>query len=297
MIQEIFNIIVYPGLLFTVVLSLVYSGILRKLAARMQSRIGPPVWQPFLDIIKLFGKEEITPEQAKPGFGFWPFVAFASILIAALLTPVAGMVSLDSGNFIVLIYFLVFSPACLYLAGLASSNPYAVVGSIRGLVQMFSYEIIFVVSLVVPMLFVNSLEPLVINNYQLGSGWIASSFPLAAAAFLVAVLAKLELPPFHTPEAHQEIVSGYYTEYSGFRLALIEMTHIVKIFVLLSLAVAVFFGGSGDPLIFIIKTLALLILLSVIRVVLARFRIDHVLKFCWILGVIALIDLIRVLMV
>jgi NADH-quinone oxidoreductase subunit H len=286
-------------MVFTVVASLFYSGILRKLAAKMQSRVGPPIWQPFFDMLKLFGNEEVKPEQAGIGFGFWPFAALASVLTAALLTPIAGIVGVPS-NIILLVYFISFGSVCLFLAGLSSSNPFAVVGSIRGIVQMFSYEITFIVSLLVPVAFLGTLDPLVINNHQLGlgiTGWLAFSFPLAALAFLIAVLAKVELPPFHVPEAHQEIVSGYFTEYSGFKLAVMEMTGMIKTFVLLALGVAVFFGGAADLPVFIAKTLALLFVLSVVRVLMARFRLDQVLKFCWAFGLLAVIDLARVLVV
>jgi len=103
----IFEILVYPGFVFLVLVSMIYYGILRKVAARMQNRIGPPVWQPVLDFIKLVGKEDLTPEQAKAGFTLWPFIAITSVLIAGLLTPIAGVVPLSfTGDIVVLIYFL-----------------------------------------------------------------------------------------------------------------------------------------------------------------------------------------------
>jgi NADH-quinone oxidoreductase subunit H len=302
MITDIVGIALYPGIVFMLFFSLIYSGILRKLAAHMQSRIGPPIWQPILDIIKLFGKEGIVPEQAKPGFTLWPVVALVSVVVAGLFIPVAGLVSLQlPGGFIILIYFLVFGSLSIYLSGLSSSNPFAVVGSIRGIIQMFAYEFPFIVSLIVPMIFLNTLSPLVVNAYQLQGTWLGAVFPFAAAAFLVSVLAKIELPPFHIPDAHQEIVAGYSTEFTGKRLAMLELARMVKMFVLLALGVAIFFGGSGPGpggfAIFIVKTLVLLFVLTILRVLLARLRIDQSLRFCWILGFIALIDLVRVMII
>ncbi len=119
--------------------------------------------------------------------------------------------------------------------------------------------------------------------------------PLAAFAFLLSVIAKVELPPFHIPAAKQEIVSGYATEYTGFRLALIEASHMVKAFVLFSLAIGLFFGGSYGLVDFGAKMLVLLFVVSVARVIFARLRIDQALKLYWSAGAIALIDLVRVM--
>ena len=292
----IIEALLYPGIAFMLILSFFYSGILRKLAARMQNRIGPPVWQPILDFLKLLNKEDIIPEQAKPGFTLWPFVALASVIVAGLMVPVAGAMALPFGsNLLIIFYFLAMSSVALYLCGFASSNPFAIVGSTRKLTQAVGYEFPFLVSIAVPALFVGSFSPLTISSYQLGGAWLAGLFPFAFLAFFISVLAKTETPPFHTPGAHQEIVAGYYTEYTGTRLAFIELAHFVKLFVLISLGVALFMGPSPGILSFLIKSLALLFLATLARTVLARLRIDQVLRVAWLFGLVALIDLARVL--
>jgi len=303
MLVKLFVIIVYPGLAFLLIFSMLYFGLLRKLAARMQSRIGPPIWQPLLDTIKLFGKESITPEQAKAGFTLWPIIALASVLIAGVLTPIAGIAGLNvAGGMIVLVYFLMFGSLSIYLAGFSSSNMIATVGSMRGVIQMIGYEFPFIVSVIVPVLFVQSLSPIAVNDFQLASGlpWIGMFFPFAAFAYFVSVLAKTELPPFHIPDSHHDLVTGYGTEYSGFRLAMLDMARMAKMFVLISLGVALFLGGSNSGLlgfgIFLVKTLSVVFVLTLARVVFARIRIDHVIRFCWAVGLVGLIDLARVLM-
>ncbi len=294
----IFEILIYPGFVFLVLASMIYYGILRKVAARMQSRIGPPVWQPILDFIKLVGKEDLNPEQAKAGFTLWPFIAITSVLIAGLLTPIAGIVPLSfTGDIVVLIYFLAFGSLAVYLSGFSSSNPYGVVGSMRGLIQMIGYEFPFIVSILVPVVAAGMLSPFLINTLQVHYGWFGFTFPFAAIAYFVSILAKVEVPPFHTPGAHQEIVSGYSTEYTGTRLAMIELAHMIKLFVLISLGIALFFGGSADILMFIVKSLVLLFIITLARVLVARFRIDQILKFTWFFGFVALIDLIRVVLI
>ncbi|MCK4497245.1 MAG: NADH-quinone oxidoreductase subunit H [Candidatus Aenigmarchaeota archaeon] len=292
----IFEILIYPGFVFLVLISMIYYGILRKLAARMQSRIGPPIWQPILDFIKLVGKEDLNPEQAKAGFTLWPFIAITSVLIAGLLTPIAGIVPLSfTGDIVVLIYFLAFGSLAVYLSGFSSSNPFGVVGSMRGLIQMIGYEFPFIVSILVPVVAAGMLSPFLINTLQIHYGWFGFVFPFAAIAYFISILAKVEIPPFHTPGAHQEIVSGYSTEYTGTRLAMIELTHMIKLFVLISLGVALFFGGSADMVTFLVKSLVLLFVVTLARVLVARFRIDQILKFTWFFGLVALIDLVRVM--
>lgn len=290
----ILQILIYPGLLFIFFMSLLYCGILRKLTARMQNRIGPPIWQLIFDFIKLIGKENIDSEQVKSGFTFWPIIAVSSVFIVGILTPIVGITIIE-GDIFILVYFLVLGSLAIYLAGLASSNPYGVVGSIRGIIQMIGYEFPFIISIIVPAIFLGTLYPSVINFWQLHNGWLLFRFPLAATAFFICILAKTELPPFHIPDAHQEIVAGYKTEFTGSRLALIELTHFVKLFVLIALAVALFFGGTNSLLIFLIKTFVLLFFIAIVRVILARFKVDQALQFCWIFGFVALIDLIRVL--
>ncbi|RLI96227.1 MAG: hypothetical protein DRO99_04860 [Candidatus Aenigmatarchaeota archaeon] len=303
MIGFLFGVLVYPGIAFMVLFSMVYYGGLRKLAARMQNRMGPPLLQPLYDVLKLFGKESIRPEQAKSGYTLWPLVAFAAAVTAGLMTPMAGITVLETtGGFLLLIYFLVMAAISVYMAGFASSNPYSTVGAMRGVMQIIGYEFPFIVSLLVPFMFVNTISPSVVNAYQATSGfpWIGVLFPFAAIAYFVSILAKTELPPFHVPDAHQEIVTGYMTEYSGFRLALLELVHMIKIFVLVSLGIAVFLGGSSAGLLglgaFALKAVILLVVIALARVVFARVRIDHVVKVCWIFGAIALIDLARVLL-
>jgi len=289
----LFQMFVFPGLLFLLGISLLYMGILRKLTARMQNRIGPPIWQPFLDVLKLFSKENINPENSRPGFTLWPMVALASTLVLALMIPVAGTAPLSTSvDAIVIIYFFALTSLSMFMAGLSSANPFAVTGSVRGLVQIFAYEFPFIVSMIVPLMFAGTLSPAGVSAYQAQAGWMLFSFPVAAVVFFLAMLAKIELPPFHVPDAHQEIVGGYHVEYSGTRYAFMEVARAVKLFVLISLSIALFFGGTANIFLFIGESLVILFILAMIRTVAARTRINQVLKLYWILGLIALIELV-----
>ncbi len=300
----LFEILVYPGLLFILSVSLIYSGILRKLAARMQNRVGPPIVQPVYDVIKWFSKENIKPDQAGFGFWVWPVVAIVAVVVAGLMTPMGGVAVLDSaGGIIVLIYFLALSSASVYMAGFSSSNPFGTMGAIRGITQMIAYELPFIISVLVPVVAlrgysgVNYLSVSAINNFQLHNVWLIQLYPLAGIVFLLTLVGKIEMPPFHTPGAHQELVGGYSAEYSGSGLGMIELQHIVKAFVVMGLAVALFLGGAATLSVFFLKTLGLLFVLTLLRVVMARLRIDQILEFYWLLAIIAGVDLIRVILV
>ena len=293
----IFEVLIYPGILFTVFMSIFYYGIVRKIVARMQNRVGPSWFQPFYDLLKLLGKEDIDPEQAKPGYTLWPLIALTCALMVALIIPMAGIVAIPgAADLLIVIYFITFSSIALYMSGFASGNPFGVIGSIRGIIQMIAYEFPFVVSVLVPVFLLKTLNPMEINLFQITNGPFAYMFPFAAIAFLISILGEAEIPPFHVPRAHQEIVSGYATEYSGPRLALLELTHFVKLFVMISLFQALYLGGSLTFLTFLTRTLLVLLIVIVSSTVMARLRINGTLKILWIFGFIALIDLVRAMM-
>ncbi len=286
MFEILFQALVFPGFIASFVIGFLYAGIVRKIAAHMHHRIGPPVWQPFLDFVKLMSKENITKKGSVDFLmTFSPVISFASMLTVIAFVPVAGSGMLSfGGSVFVVIYLLVMSSAFLALAGFATGNPFGSVGSIREITQLVSYEFPFIVSLIT----VGFLTGFEIVPY------FALHFPFAFFAFLAGVLGKLSLPPFHIPEAEQEIVAGPLTEYSGPRLAMFELARAVGFWVLISLG-AVFFLGAGDLVTFAVNSLALLAVLIVFRVIFARLRISSAFRLYWfVIGPLAVIDLVRV---
>lgn len=285
MFDMLLQALVFPGFLAAFIIGFLYLGIARKVAAHMQHRVGPPVWQPFLDFFKLLSKENI---QTKDSVGFLmtlcPIVSFASLLTVIIFIPVAGfgMVSFPGSVFVV-IYFLIMSSAFIALAGFATGNPFGSVGAVREITQLISYEFPFIVSLIT----IGYLTGFEIVPY------FSLHFPFAFFAFLTGVLGKLSLPPFHIPEAEQEIVAGPLTEYSGPRLAMFGLSRAVGFWVLISLG-AVFFLGAGDIVMFAVNSLALLLVLIIFRVVFARLRISNAFRLYWfVIGPLAIIDLVR----
>ncbi|UCG95456.1 MAG: NADH-quinone oxidoreductase subunit H [archaeon] len=251
-------------------LGLLFMGIMRKLAARLQHRIGPPVWQPFLDVIKLFSKESMRSKRESPYLILGPVISLASYVAVIFLIPIGGLPSFSFyGSLIYVIYLFLMGVAGYIIAGYASGNPYGGIGSSRELVQAFGFELPFIIALLVPALSTLSIE----------ANWFFL-YPLSFVAFLIAVQGELSLPPFHIPHAEQEIVAGITTELSGYKLGMFELAYAFKLFALSSIIAVIFLGG-GSFWLFLGKTFLVVFLLTFLRVLFARLTIDQGLKFFW----------------
>ncbi len=287
MYLEIFSVMVFPGLLAAVFIGLLYEGIVRKITARMQHRRGPPVWQPFLDWIKTMTKENITPKAAN-GFlmTLCPIVSFAAAVSAIVFIPVASLPAISfEGNIFVFLYFLLLSVIFLAIAGFATGSPFGIVGSIREIMQIISYELPFIISIITIGF---------ITNFQIVP-FSAFYYPFVILGFFLGILGKLGFPPFHVPEAEQEIVEGPLTEYTGPRLGILQLAKASLLWVLVSSAVVMLFGG-GTVIEFFIKSLILLFVLIFIKNIFSRAKINQVFKFYWLVVMpLVVIDLVRVL--
>jgi len=301
---------IFPGLLFASVFGLLFMGIDRKVTAHMQHRIGPPVWQEFLDFGKLLGKEDITPAAAQGVvFTLMPLLALGAAIAVMLLLPInSAQPALTAvADLIVVIYLLNIPAICVMLGGYSSACPFGAVGASRYVVQLFSYELIFIVAALTAAFKVGSLSFGDIVTYQAQNGWLAFKAPLAAAAILVAAQGKLLRVPFDIPEAESEIVHGPLTEYSGPKLGLMRLAYGIELFAVAGLITVLFFGGPVAHTIagvqipgvvsFLIKTFAIVLLTTNIRNIAARLRIDQAMKFFWtIIALLAIVNLIIVVL-
>jgi len=246
-----------------VVLGLFYKGIDRKLAARMQARVGPPIRQPFLDFFKLMIKENIVPQNAVPWiFNGAPIMALVSSITILLYLPVGNIPPLLSGygDIILIVYLLTLPAIGMVVGGFASGSPYANVGAQREMVMMMSYELPLVTAVVAlgwklsqvyPQLNVFSLA--VINAHPIWGlvgplGFIGAI--LLFITFAAVTPGELSKVPFDAPEAETELAGGILVEYSGRNLALFSLADAVKTVVMMSLTVALF-----SPIIYLIYLL------------------------------------------
>lgn len=292
---SLFNILFFPAGLALISVGLLYEWIDRKLIARLQNRMGPRWFQPFADILKLFAKEEITPNKVNLWMFFGlPIVALSGALTAALYIPLLGLSPAHNfpGDLIVTVYLLSLLTLCTGLAGWNTGGRFSLVGATRALTQLFAYEAPFLLALLGPALVAGSWQINTINNYSL-SHWMILTQPIGFVVALIGLMGKLELPPFDAPEAETEIVAGALTEYSGRGLAMFKIGRSVELVIGLTLISVFYLGGLNGILSFLIKTLFLLLVMAVLQSVLTRLRIDQTVGLWWRFGaILALMQLL-----
>jgi len=256
------------------------EGIMRKLRAAIHSRIGPPITQPYWDLLKLLGKEDLRSTSGIL-YASLPAITLASALLLAALVPMGSAAPLAfAGDMIVLIYVAAMSGVLIMLGGFASASPYAFIGSSREMMMLLSVEPILAIALSVGAFKAKTLAVGGILNWQVQNG-PSISMAIAGVAFFLALQAVAGKLPFDIAEADQEIMGGPFVEQSGPRLALLRWAVWVKQLVLVILLVEVFFpwphlGISLVNLVLtIVKVLLVLVLVCVIDVVNPRLRIDQ----------------------
>jgi len=296
-LTAIISVLVYPGVTFLVLLSLFYEWVDRKFVARLQNRYGPlytgpsGILQPFADIVKLLSKEDIEPRGVDYGlFRAIPILMLALPLLGLFVVPVASQTALIAfeGDLIFIIFLLTLVAALVFLAGYASANRFGTIGGLRAALQMLGYEVPLSVSLVGPAVMAGSLSISKIVEWQARTGlWMILMQPIGFAISILCFLAELEKIPFDIPEAETEIVAGWMTEYSGRKLALLRLASDVEMVLACGLLAALYLGGTAAPtpwlsiVWFLIKATAVLLILSNLRALFARFRIDQMIGGCW----------------
>lgn len=265
-------------------LSPLYEGLMRKLRAILHSRTGPPVTQPYLDLLKLLGKEDLRT--ARGGFyAAAPALSLGSALALALLVPLGAPAPFGfAGDMIVLLYVAAASAVLLMLTAFASRSPYAAIGSSREMMMLLSVEPVMVVALVVAALKAGTLATDGIIDWQLAHGPTVS-MAVAGVAFFLALQAQAGKLPFDIAEAEQEIMGGPLIEQSGPRFALFKWTLWVKqlLFAVLLVEVFVPWPRSGiiplDVALTLAKALVVLLLVAVVDVVNPRLRVDQAMAY------------------
>jgi NADH-quinone oxidoreductase subunit H len=280
----------------------------RKILARMQNRYGPNrvgpfgLFQPIADGIKMLIKEDIVPMRADKAVHF-----LAPVLIAAVAILTLGVIpygrnmtpfTIDGG---ILFFFAVGSATelAVFMAGWGSNNKFSMLGAMRAIAQMFSYELPLLITVLPVVMVVGSLTPdrIVAAQAQYTFGFVPRWFaftPWGAAAFIlffVSGLVESNRTPFDVPEGESEIVAGHMTEYSGFKYATFFMAEYIGMFAISGLGVTLFLGGWHAPIRalgfipsyvwFFAKLSALLFVYIWIRGTLPRTRIDQMMNFAW----------------
>ncbi|MFB0527799.1 MAG: complex I subunit 1 family protein [bacterium] len=291
MAKTLFYFIIFPGFLFTALVGLLVSWIDRKVTARVQWRVGPPILQPVYDFVKLLGKETIAPQAGSkltfllsPIFGLAAVTIVSTLLWLVMIFPEKTFV----GDLIVVIYLMTIPSISIIIGGFASGNPLASLGASREMKMILAYELPFILAIFTPVIKAQGIIRLGdLLQYQWTNSIFLNSWS-GFIAFVVAIIcmqAKLALVPFDIPEAETEIIAGPYIEYSGAPLALHKLTRWMMLFVVPMFLVIMFMGGivfSGWHILWgILKYVFLLVLIILIRNTNPRLRIDQAIKFFW----------------
>lgn len=277
------------GMNIVLVLALapLFEGILRKVTAKVQSRQGPPIWQPYYDLLKLLGKEDIESGESPAMQRFASWLSLAAILTLAVLVPMGTSPPLaGAADAYLLIYLLTLCGVSTMLAGLAAGSTYSLVGMSREMMSLMTLEPLLAVAVVVSMIHTRSMRLDAVLN---GSAYLQPGLPLAGILMLgVAIFAFQALIgrlPFDIAEAETELMEGSMVEYSGPKLALFKFTHMAKLMVYGSLLVSIFAPwGSGLPaplnlFALLAKLLLLVLVVTLVAATHARYRIDQAIRY------------------
>ncbi len=279
----------------------------RKALGRIQNRFGPNrvgpfgLLQPLADGLKMLIKEDLVPAQAdKVVHLLAPFALVVPAWLTFSVLPFGRnmtVIDLDAG---LLFFFAVgaSSELAVFMAGWSSRNKYALMGAMRGIAQMISYEVPLVLSTVAVVMSVGSLSlPSIVEaqsayvfgmpTWHVFTPWGLSGFIL----FLIAGAAEANRAPFDLPEAESEIIAGYLTEYSGFKYALFFMGEYLGLFAITGMGITLFLGGWTAPVSFLATTPswfwffakfgAIIALFIWVRGTVPRLRMDQLMKFAW----------------
>ena len=290
------HLLIFPGGVFALAFGLFIKGLDRKVEARLQRRIGPPLVQPFYDIVKLCTKETTIPNTANRNvFLIAPLLGFVGMAVCVTLLPVPGVYEglANMGDMLVMFYLLAIPAISLMIAGSSSSSPYGTLGFSREMTMMFAYEIPLLLTILAVAMLVGgeggpefSLKKVVAFQEEYGSlGFMPLMWP-ALLAYIAYLPGAIGTPPFDIAEAETELLEGPLLEYSGPPLAFFILASALKAVVVTGLGVVVFFPGTlGDSTIvnlvwFIVKCLLLYtVAVTVVKAATGRFRVDQALKF------------------
>ena len=332
-LKSLAYVLIFPGFLFCFLSGMLLCGIDRKLVARMQKRVGPPILQPFYDFFKLCGKETIVPAAAnKVMFLMAPLLGLASLVVLQLFIPVFQYqipAFAQVADVIVILYLLLIPAVSIILGGASTGSPYAGVGLSREMVAVLACELPLVLVLLSVGKVVGAesdggicFSMTGIVNYQLAHGSLITHAGLipAAIAFLLVIPGETGNHPFDAAEAETEICEGMLAEYSGAPLGVFKLNHAIKMLTMTSLFVMLFFGGIGSGLeslvalvgltgtaarvvgmllavlvLFLLCVIVTAVGISFVHAVTARLKIEQIFKYYWtVVSGLALLSLVLV---
>lgn len=300
--RYVFNYLIFPGFLFTAVVGLLATWVDRKVTARVHWRVGPPWYQPFADTVKLLGKEVVVPAGAKAtGFLLAPVVGLAGATLASTVLWMVNLYPESSfvGDSIVVLYIMTIPALSMIIGASASGNPMGILGAAREMKLLFAYELPLVIAMLTTVYKAGSFSFDAILTHQSEHGVMLGSVS-GVIAFIVSIFcaqAKCTLLPFDIPEAETELAGGSHIEYSGAPLAVVRLNMAIMFFVVPVFIITLFWGGVSLEgwriLTTILKFVAIVTIMVLIKNTNPRVRIDQAVRFFWgpmlVLSIVAMI--------
>lgn len=280
-------------LIYGTLMGFIFMGVERKAMARIQRRVGPPLYQPLLDTLKLLGKKESITHGFIYNFG--PIFALGASILALMFLPLSQNFQLfsSSGDLIVVAYLLEVPMLGIMLGAMSSGNPYSGLGVQRGLLTMVAMQLPYGLALIALVEHYGTFSLWKIVQAQQTAGWsiLVPSLFLAMIVFDIVFQALLGLEPFDIITAPAEISMGPMVEYGGKQAALLFTQHAVQLFAETAFFAILFLGGASNLLELLIKQIAVLFIAIFVASIYPRFTIDQAAKFFWkwptIIGIIA----------
>lgn len=267
--------------IFAAALGLLFMGIARKIVARIQKRYGPPVYQPYLDVLKLFGKEAISHGFI---FDFGAVMALGGVIATLFFIPLGSwqLYSLE-GTVLLVIYLLAVASLGMAMGTVGSGNPQASIGISRALTQMLGYELPYLVILFALIFRYQTSSIWGLMQAQAGSflNWNLFAYPLMALVAFVVLIGMMGKKPFDAMIAPSEIGSGPVVESGGKYLGMLLLQKSITIIIELALYVNLFLGGAENIFSFSFKMLIVWGLATMFGSLFPRFRIEDGVKFFW----------------
>ncbi len=259
------SVVIVVVFAFTMIMAMYSTWAERKVAAYLQDRIGPNragwggLLQPLADGLKLFSKEEFTPNTPnKFLFMVGPGIAMATALMTSAVIPWGDRLHLFGRDIILqatdidvaLLYIIGVISLGVYgimIGGWASNNKFSLIGAVRAASQMVSYEVAMGLSIIALLMMTGTLSLKEISMQQAGMSWNVFYQPLSFLIFLICAFAETNRTPFDLPECEQELVGGYHTEYSSMKMGFYLFAEYANMFISSTLLAVLFFGGYNYP--------------------------------------------------
>ncbi len=263
------------------------QGVMRRVTARIHSRQGPPLLQPYFDLLKLLGKEDIESGEAPGMQRFAALLSLAAVLAVACFLPMGFGAPMNlAGDVILLIYLLTLCGIGTLLAGMAAGSTYSLIGISREMMTMIALEPLLAIALIVGALHAGSLR---LDAVLRGSVYVSTGIPWSGLIMVVVMLlsfqAFVQRAPFDVCAAETELMEGPLLEYSGPKLALFQYAQMARLIIYSALFAALFLPwGAQLPfplgwLLFWAKVLVMALLVTLIAATHARYRIDQALRY------------------